>query len=80
MVPVQPSAATTESANTIRDAKRSYVAQVEDASLDREFFDLLGKEFVDSELHYLVDFTLILMRASVVRKAKAQPLIDCIEA
>ncbi|KAH6670203.1 hypothetical protein B0J14DRAFT_114496 [Halenospora varia] len=75
-----PGAATTESPNTIRDTQRPYVTRVKDAWLDREFHGLLGKEFINGELHYLVDFTPLLIRASVVRKARAQPLIDSFEA
>lgn len=74
------STATIESANTTRDASHPYVARVKDAWLDREFHAILGMEFVGDELHYLVEFTPILMRASVVRDAQAQPLINRFEA
>jgi hypothetical protein len=57
-----------------------YVAQVEDAYREREFHNIIGKEYIDGEVHYLVDWVPTLVRGHVLRKAQAQPLISRFEA
>jgi hypothetical protein len=57
-----------------------YVAQVEDAYRYREFHNIIGKEYIDGEVYYLVDWVPTLMRAHILRKAQAQPLISSFEA
>jgi hypothetical protein len=75
-----PSAATTDGANTIPDARPCYVAQVEDAFRDREFYNVIGKEYLDGGVHYLVEWVPTLVRGSILRKAQAQPIISRFEA
>jgi hypothetical protein len=74
------SAATTDGANTIPDTRPCYVAQVEDTFLDREFCKIIGKEYVDGKVHYLLKWVPTLVRGSIVRKARAQALISRFEA
>ncbi|KAH9204198.1 hypothetical protein DL95DRAFT_471705 [Leptodontidium sp. 2 PMI_412] len=61
-------------------AGHRYVALVEDVFRDREFHRVLGKEYIYSEVHYLVDWVPTLVRGHVLQKAKAQPLISQFEA
>jgi hypothetical protein len=71
---------TTESTKIPRDCPRPcYVAQVEDAYREREFPNTIGKEYIDGEVHYLVDWVPTLARGHVLRKAQAQPLIGRFE-
>jgi hypothetical protein len=75
------SATTTESTENPRDCARPcYVAQVEDSYREREFHNIIGKEYIDGEVHYLVDWVPTLVRGYVLRKAQAQPLISRFEA
>jgi len=72
---------TTNSTNNLPDEKKTtYVMQVRDAYREREFHDLIGKEYLDGEVHYMVVFTPILVRGSVLMEAQAEPLITCFEA
>jgi hypothetical protein len=74
------SATTVESNENPRDyARPCYVAQVEDAYREREFHNIIGKEHVDGEVYYLVDWVPTLVRRHVLRKAQAQPLIRSFE-
>ncbi|KAM0145916.1 hypothetical protein ACHAQE_011012 [Botrytis cinerea] len=57
----------------------NYIAQVSDASCEREFYNIIGKEDIDGEVHYLVDWTPTLIRGEILKEAKAQPLIDRFE-
>ena len=61
-------------------ARPCYVAQVEDACRDREFHNIIGKEYIDGEVHYMVDWVPTLVRGHILRKAQAQPLISSFEA
>lgn len=61
-------------------ARPCYVAQVEDAYREREFHDIIGKEYIDGEVHYLVDWVPTLVRGHILRKAQAQALISRFEA
>ncbi|ESZ90417.1 hypothetical protein SBOR_9205 [Sclerotinia borealis F-4128] len=56
-----------------------YVAQVLDTQCGCEFHNIIGKEDIDGEVHYLVDWTPTLIRDIVLKKAQAQPLIDRFE-
>jgi hypothetical protein len=50
------SATTTESTENARDyARPCYVAQVEDVYREREFHNIISKEYINGEIHYLVD-------------------------
>ncbi|KAG9228375.1 hypothetical protein BJ875DRAFT_489937 [Amylocarpus encephaloides] len=51
----RPSTTTIEGTSTILEARHRYVALVEDVFRDREFHRVLGKEYIDGEVHYLVD-------------------------
>ncbi|KAM0124092.1 hypothetical protein ACHAO1_011141, partial [Botrytis cinerea] len=64
--------------NSFQDS--NYVAQISDASCGREFHNIIGKEDIDGEVHYLVDWTPTLVRGEVLKKAKAQLLIDQFES
>lgn len=75
-----PSTATIESSSDIPEAKHCYIALVEDSSRDREFHEILGKEYIDGEAHYLVDWVPTMVRGRVLNKAKAQSLISQFEA
>jgi hypothetical protein len=57
-----------------------YVARVEDVNRDREFHNIIGKEYIDGKVHYMVDWILTLVRGHVLRKAQAQPVISWFEA
>ncbi|KAG9228063.1 hypothetical protein BJ875DRAFT_270874 [Amylocarpus encephaloides] len=76
----RPSTTTIEGNGTELEARRRYVALVEDVFRDREFHEVLGKEYIDGEVHYLVDWVPTLVRGRVLHKAKAQPLISQFEA
>ncbi|KAF8853004.1 hypothetical protein BDZ45DRAFT_93283 [Acephala macrosclerotiorum] len=76
----RPSTSTIEGTSTILEARHRYVALVEDVFRDREFHGVLGKEYIDGEVHYLVDWVPTLVRGHVLHKAKAQPLISQFEA
>jgi hypothetical protein len=76
----RPSTATIEGTGTIMEAGHRYVALVEDVFSDRVFHRVLGKEYIDGEVHYLVDWVPTLVRGHVLQKAKAQPLISRFEA
>ncbi|KAH8586019.1 hypothetical protein B0O99DRAFT_92069 [Bisporella sp. PMI_857] len=76
----RPSTATIEGTSTIPEARHRYVALVEDFFRDREFHEVLGKEYIDGEVHYLVDWVPTLVRGRVLHKANAQPLISQFEA
>ena len=76
----RPSTATIESTGTGLEARRRYVARVEDVFRDREFHEVLGKEYIDGEVYYLVDWVPTLVRGRVLHKAKAQPLISQFKA
>ncbi|TGO81190.1 hypothetical protein BPOR_1288g00010 [Botrytis porri] len=58
----------------------NYVAQISDASCGREFYNIIGREDIDGEVHYLVDWTPTLVRGEVLKRAKAQLLIDRFES
>ena len=73
-----PSTTTIE--GTSMEARHRHVAFVGDAFPDREFHRVLGKEYIDGEVHYLVDWVPTLVRGRVLHKAKAQPLINQFEA
>lgn len=73
-------ATTTDGTNTIPDARSRYVAQVKDAFRDREFHNIIGKEYLDGEDYYLVEWVPTLVRASILRKAQAQTLVNRFEA
>jgi len=75
-----PSTATIESSSDIPEAKHRYIALVEDCFRDREFHRILGKEYIDEEVHYLVDWVPTMVRGRVLHKAKAQSLISQFEA
>jgi hypothetical protein len=46
----------TESTENARDyARPCYVAQVEDVYREREFHNIISKEYINGEIHYLVD-------------------------
>jgi hypothetical protein len=49
------------------------VAQIEDASCKWEFHNIIGKECINDEVHYLVDWVKTLVRGHVLRKAQVQP-------
>ncbi|KAB8290852.1 hypothetical protein EYC80_008489 [Monilinia laxa] len=53
-----------------------YVAQVLDTQRGRKFHNIIGKEDINGEVHYLVDWTPTLIQGIVLKKAQAQPLID----
>jgi hypothetical protein len=76
----RPSTVTIEGTGTILEARHRYVALVEDVFRDREFHGVLGKEYIDGEVYYLVDWVPTLVRGRVLHKAKAQPLINQFEA
>ena len=76
----RPSTTTIEGTGTGLEARHRYVALVEDVFRDREFHGVLGKEYIDGEVHYLVDWVPTLVRGHVLHKAKAQPLISQFEA
>jgi hypothetical protein len=76
----RPSTATIEGTGTIMEAGHCYVVLVEDVFRDREFHRFLGKEYIDGEVHYLVDWVPTLVRGRVLHMAKAQPLISRFEA
>ncbi|KAG9242068.1 hypothetical protein BJ878DRAFT_191733 [Calycina marina] len=76
----RPSTVTIEGTSTMLEARHRYVALVEDVFRDREFHGILGKEYIDGEVHYLVDWVPTLVRGRVLHKAKAQPLINHFEA
>lgn len=75
-----PSTSTIESSSDIPVAKYRYIALVEDCFRDREFHRILGKEYIDGEVHYLVDWVPTMVRSRVLHKAKAQSLISQFEA
>ncbi|KAG9242015.1 hypothetical protein BJ878DRAFT_556598 [Calycina marina] len=64
----------------ILKARHRYVALVEEVFRDREFHGVLGKEYIDGEVYYLVDWVPTLARGCVLHKFKAQPLINQFEA
>jgi hypothetical protein len=75
------SATTAESTKNTPDCARPcYVAQVEDAYREREFHNIIGKEYIDGEVYYLVDWVPTLVRGHILRKAQAHPLISSFEA
>lgn len=51
----RPSTTTIESTSTGLEARRRYVTRVKDVFRDREFHEVLGKEYINSEVYYLVD-------------------------
>lgn len=53
---------------------------MKDVFRNREFHRVLGKEYINSEVHYLVNWVLTLVRGHVLQKAKAQPLISQFKA
>jgi hypothetical protein len=61
-------------------ARPYYVVQVKDTCRDREFHNINGKEYIDGEVHYMVDWVPALVRGHILRKAQAQPLISSFEA
>jgi hypothetical protein len=61
-------------------ARPYYVACVEDVSREHEFHNILGKEYMDSVVYYMVDWVPTLVRGHVLRKSQAQPLISRFEA
>jgi hypothetical protein len=61
-------------------ARPCYVACLEDVSREHEFHNVLGKEDMDSEVYYMVDWVPNLVRGHVLRKSQAQPLISRFEA
>jgi hypothetical protein len=75
-----PSTAIIESSSDIPLARHRYIALVEDHFRDREFHRIIGKEYIDGKVHYMVDWIPSLVRGSVLHKAKAQPLISQFEA
>ncbi|KAJ8058429.1 hypothetical protein OCU04_012618 [Sclerotinia nivalis] len=64
--------------NSFQDS--NYVAQISDPSCGREFHNIIGREDIDGEVHYLVDWTPTLVRGEVLKNAKAQLLIDRFES
>lgn len=49
----KPSTTTIESIGINLEARPRYIARVEDFYRDREFHAILGKEYIDGEVHYL---------------------------
>ncbi|PVH71901.1 glycoside hydrolase family 128 protein [Cadophora sp. DSE1049] len=76
----RPSSATIKGAGTGLEARHRYVARVEDTWRDREFHEILGKEYTDGEEWYLVGWVPTLVRGHVLHKAEAQPLISQVES
>jgi hypothetical protein len=76
----RPSVYTVEGTSITPSVRQHYIALIEDAFHDREFHQILGKELVGGEMHYLVDWVPTLVRSSVLRRAKAQSLINEFEA
>ena len=72
----RPSTTTIESTSTGLEARRRYVTRVKDVFRDREFHEVLSKEYINSKVYYLVDQVLTLVQGRVLYKAKAQPLIS----
>jgi hypothetical protein len=76
-----PSPAKSKSNDILQGSVRPcYVAQVEDAYHEREFHNIIGREYINGEVYYMVDWVPTLVRGHVLRKAKAQPLISSFEA
>jgi hypothetical protein len=76
----RPSTAMIKGTGTGLEARCYYITQVKDFFRDREFHEVLGKEYINGKVHYLVDWVLTLVRGRVLHKAKAQPLISQFEA
>ena len=57
-----------------------YVAQLSDIERERKFHNILGKEYIDGEVFYVVDWIPELVRGSILIEAQAQPLINRFEA
>ncbi|KAG9228492.1 hypothetical protein BJ875DRAFT_238392 [Amylocarpus encephaloides] len=57
-----PSTATIESSSDIPEARHRYIALVEDHFRDREFYRIIGKEYIDGKVHYMVDWIPSLVR------------------
>jgi hypothetical protein len=49
-------------------------------AVNASFTTIIGKEYVDGGVHYIVDWTLTLVRASVLGELQAAPLISGLEA
>lgn len=54
--------------------------QLEDVCLERAFHDIIVKEDIDGEVHYLVDWAPTLVQGSVLQMAKAEPLISLLQS
>ncbi|CAM6031710.1 unnamed protein product [Sphagnum compactum] len=54
----------------LRPARRRELRS--DAYREREFHNIIGKEYIDGEIHYLVDWVPNLVRGSILRKARAR--------
>ena len=76
----RPSTTTTEGTGTIMEAGYCYIVLVKDSFYNREFYRVLGKEYIDGEVYYLVNWVPTLVRGYVLQKAKAQSLISRFEA
>lgn len=76
----RPSTVTIKGTDTGLEARHRYVARVEDIWRDREFHEILGREYIDGEEWYLVGWVPTLIRGRVLHNAKAQPLISQFEA
>ena len=57
-----------------------YVARVKDVSRELEFHSILGKNYIDGELHYMVDWVPTLVRGHVLRKSQVPLLISRFKA
>jgi hypothetical protein len=57
----------TEGTNSPLDARPYYVAQVEDAYREREFHNIIGKEYID-DVYYSVDWVPTLLRGPRITK------------
>jgi hypothetical protein len=51
----RPSTTTTEGTGTIMKAGYRYIVLVKDSFYNREFYRVLGKEYIDGEVYYLVN-------------------------
>jgi hypothetical protein len=58
------------------DARPNYVARVEDIDHQRRFHNIIGKEHINSELYYMVDWVPTLVRGYVLRRTQARPLVS----
>jgi len=75
----EPTTAISENYNNIPKTRHHYIAVVENCFRDQEFHRILGKEYINEEIHYLVNWVPTLVYGRVLHRAKAQPLISQFE-